>query len=498
MFNMGRTFKVLAGAVFLSACSSLTDLDVDNNNNPDAGRALASADDVESLIGSTFFNWHQNQKDAYPGWALSVASGEVTSSWGNYGMQDWGTIPRMTYQNNSAYGYNGVNRLPWYRLYTVISAANDGLVALNGGMEFGEDGEDTQRARALAKFSQGLAYAYLALLYDQAFIIDETTDLTAVEFQFLAYPEVMDIAIGMLDEAAEIASSNTFTIKPEWIPTASEAEMTSDQLARLAKSYTARFLAQVARTPAEREAVDWADVIARANQGITSDFVLSYDGDVWWEYNKQYAANQTWQRASYYTIGEADNSGAYQAWLNTPAGDRQPFDVVTDDRRITGPEGPTSDGTDFSYEGPSGFRADRGTYFFSNYMHNRFSYFWPTWGGPAPLMRVTEMDLLKAEGHLRMGQRDAAVPLINNTRVTRGQLPPALATEPVDALMQKMQYEKRIELFVVAFGGHYFDARGWGRLVPGTPIHMPVPARELETLSLPLYTFGGNAGGGAP
>jgi hypothetical protein len=114
------------------------------------------------------------------------------------------------------------------------------------------------------------------------------------------------------------------------------------------------------------------------------------------------------------------------------------------------------------------------------------------------MMKVTEMDLLKAEAHLRLDQRDAAVPLINATRVTRGQLPAAVATESVDALMAKLQYEKRIELFVVSFGNHYFDGRGWGRLVTGTPIHMPIPARELETLSLPLYTFGGGAGGAAP
>ena len=495
MLTIGRTFRLLAGAALLSACSSLTDLDVENPNAPDAGRALSSPDDTESLIGSSFYNWHINQKDAYPSWALSVASGEVTSSWGNYGMQDWGTIPRMAYQNNSAYGYRGVNESPWYRLYTVISSVNDGLTAMNNGMEFGEDGEDTPRARAFAKFNQGLAYGYLALLYDRAALIDETTDLTSVTFDFVDYNQVMDAAIGMLDEAADIASSNSFTLEPEWVVTGSP--LTSDELARLAKGYSARFIAQVARTPAEREAVDWADVITRANQGPTEDFVLQYDGDNWWEYAKNYAANQTWHRASYFTIGEADTSGAYQAWLNTPASDRQPFNIMTADRRVTGPGGPTTDGTDFAYRGPAAFLAARGTYFFSFYMHNVYSYLWPSFAGPAPMMKVTEMDLLKAEAHLRLGQPASAVPLINATRVTRGQLPPALATEPIDDLMQKMQYEKRIELFVVSFGNHYFDARGWGRLVPGTPLHMPIPARELETLQLPLYTFGGNAGGAA-
>ena len=494
MFKFSRTFAVFAAAAVLGACSDLTDLDVENPNAPDAARALASPGDVEALIGSAFYNWHLNQKSANPGWALSIASGENTSSWGNYGMQDWGTIPRMAYQNNSGYGYRFVTQDPWYRLYTVISGVNDGLKAIDGGMEFGTNGENTERARAFAKFHQGLAYGYLALLFDQAFVVDERADLSSIEFKLVGYKDVMAEAIKMLDEAAQIASANQFEIPETWMPTAG---FTNSDLARLAKSMTARFLAQVARNPQERAAVNWNDVLTRANAGITTDWTVIYDGDTWWELNKNYAANPTWQRASYYTIGEADKSGAYEKWLQTPPAQRQPFDIVTDDRRITGAGGPRTQGKDFRYSGPSAFRADRGTYFFSNYSHWAWRYLWPTFAGTVPLMKVTEMDLLKAEAHLRLGNRAAAVPLINKTRVTRGELAPASASESVDALMAKMQYEKRIELWAVSFGGHYFDARGWGRLITGTPVHMPIPARELETLGLPLYTFGGNAGGAA-
>ncbi|HUF51534.1 MAG TPA: RagB/SusD family nutrient uptake outer membrane protein [Longimicrobiales bacterium] len=496
MFKLRMAFTVLAATALLGGCSDLTDLDVENPNSPDAARALTSPSDVEASIGSSYYNWHLNQKDAYPGWALSVASGENTSSWGNFGMQDWGTIPRMTYQNNSSYGYRGVNQSPWYRLYTVISQVNDGLQAVEAGMKFGDEGADTERAKAFAKFTQGLSYGYLALLYDQAFVVDERADLTSIEFKMVPYADVMKEAIKMLDEAAQIASANQFTIPENWMPTG--GNFTGAQLARLAKSYTARFLAQVARSPEERAAVNWSDVIARANQGITQDFTLVYDGDTWWEYNKNYAANGTWQRASYFTIGETDKSGGYQKWLNTPPQERESFQIVTDDRRITGAGGPTTAGKDFRYwSGSCPFRADRGTYFCSSYMNIVYSYLWPTFAGTIPLFKVTELDLLKAEAHLRANQKDAAVPFINKTRVARGELAPALGSETVDALMAKMQYEKRIELWVVSFGNHYFDGRGWGRLLTGTPIHVPVPARELETLGMQLYTFGGSAGGAA-
>jgi hypothetical protein len=495
MWKFRRAVLMLGVTALFTACADLTSLDVENPNNPDALRALSSADDVEALIGSTFFNWHQNQKSAYPSWPLSVASFEVTSSWGNYGMQDWGTIPRMSFQNNSGYGYRGAAETPWYRNYGVISSANDGLAAIAAGMTFGDN---TRRAHAFAKFNQGMAYGMLALLYDQAFLVDEREDLASLVFELKPYTAIRDAAVAMLDEAAVLASGGSFTIPAAWMP--SQPQMTSDGLARLAKSYSARIIALSARTPQERAAVNWADVTARANAGITRDFLLDYDGDEWWELPKNYAGNQTWMRASYYTIGETDKSGAYQAWLNTPPTQRQPFNIVTDDRRITGAAGPTSPGKDFRHVGPSAFQAARGTYFFSNYMLSKFSFLWPSYAGVVPMMQVTEMDLLRAEALIRAGGAGnlaAAAELINRTRVVRGELPPALATESAADLMAKMQYEKRIELFMTATGNHFFDARGWGRLIQGTPLHMPVPARELETLGMPLYTFGGNAGGAA-
>lgn len=498
MFKLRGSLMMLAAAAMLGGCSEITDLDVENPNNPDAARALTSAEDTEALIGSSFYNWHLAvQKDGEPSWALSVAGGEVTSSWGNWGMQDAGTIPRGPYINNSGYSYSTVNSDPWYRLYGVVSSVNDGLTAIDGGMKFGDGGADTPRARAWAKFNQGLAYGYLALMFDQAFLVDETVDLTEVTFDevLVDYNEMMTAAIGMLDEAAQIASSGSFDIPADWVP--ASPQLNAASLARLAKSYSARFLAQVARTPAERAAVNWQDVMTRINAGITQDFVVTYDGDTWWEYIKNYSGNRTWMRASYFTIGEADKSGAYQTWLATPPQERQPFDIVTDDRRITGAAGPTAAGKYFQNRGPSAFRADRGTYFFSNYMHSRFLYLWPTFAGEIPLMRAEEMDLLKAEAHLRQGQKEPAVALINKTRVANGELAPVTAAMTVDQLMAAMQYEKRIELFVVSSGGHYFDARGWGRLVQGTWLHFPIPARELETLGRPIYTFGGNAGGAA-
>ena len=127
-------------------------------------------------------------------------------------------------------------------------------------------------------------------------------------------------------------------------------------------------------------------------------------------------------------------------------------------------------------------------------------------------MKVTEMDMLMAEGLLHTGGSTATVAdLLNKTRVDRAQLNPATGADAVGSisdaqshmdgasLWAKLKHEKNIDCYVAANGRAYFDDRGWGDLVSGTPIHFGVPGSELEVLQLQIYTFGGVGGpGGAP
>src|SRR2546428_7740925 len=63
-----------------------------------------------------------------------------------------------------------------------------------------------------------------------------------------------------------------FPLPATWINQAT-ASITQAQFIQLVHSYKARFLAGVARSPADRaNNVNWAQVIAEANLGITSDF----------------------------------------------------------------------------------------------------------------------------------------------------------------------------------------------------------------------------------
>ena len=185
----------------------------------------------------------------------------------------------------------------------------------------------------------------------------------------------------------------------------------------------------------------------------------------------------------------------------------------TADRRIVGSaDDPTVSGKDFEYQGNNGpFPPSRGTYHYSSHNHWRYqSYRNNNSNGPMPVMLMAEMDMLKAEALLRTGGSTAMVAdLINKTRVGRGEMNPATANDPVGSpsdpqshldgasLWAKLKHEKRIETFATAAGLAFFDDRGWGDLVNNTPYHFPVPGKELETLSLQTYTFGGGGAASA-
>jgi hypothetical protein len=137
----------------------------------------------------------------------------------------------------------------------------------------------------------------------------------------------------------------------------------------------------------------------------------------------------------------------------------------------------------------------RGIYMQSPYAHYR--YIDQSWepddylDGPAPYILKAENDLLKAEALIRTGgDRAEAAALINNTRVGRGQLTPMTAANTDAEFYAAILYEREVELNATnGFG--FFALRHEDELQEGTVRHLPVPATELETVGLPVYTFGG-------
>ena len=174
--------------------------------------------------------------------------------------------------------------------------------------------------------------------------------------------------------------------------------------------------------------------------------------------------------------------------------------------------GPAAPGKYLGFNQSSIWAADRGTYRWSWYYYLRSGAGESYHQGRQPTMTRVEMDLLKAEALIWLRRAAEAVPLINASRVANGELPPVTIDGPPDdgacvprkttggcgSLWDALRYEKRIEMAGVDPTVAYFDARGWQTLVENTYVQFPVPGRELETLLLPLYTYGGGQAGSAP
>ena len=499
---------LVAAVALLGAC---VDLDVTNLNDPDRERAISSPSDVESLIAGAYQPWWQTSHHSYPAAALSTAADAHSSSWGNWGMRDSGWEPRKAYNNDPAYSYNNMAESPWQFSYRSLAAVRDGLLAIDGGVRIQEgDGPDnTDRALAFGKFIQALSLSNLAVLFDRAFIVDENVeDVAGLELQ--PYDQVWAAAEAKYAEVIQMASGG-FTIPSTWV--GFNGDWSASYMGELARTYRARYRTQVPRSAGERDAVDWSAVLSDVSGGLSKDFAGYYEeGGNWaWHRSKHHLAHYTgWARIDYRTVGPADASGAWEQWVAAGPNDKVPFDIDTDDRRITG-GAPDVSGKYIRYMGNSPFPADRGIYHYSNYIDWRWRpLFDNNWVGEYPDMTGKELDFLAAEANYRMGNREAAMAVVNKYRTTNGELPPfedpngvapggdrCVPQTPSGAcgdLWEALKYEKRIELFHYGFGTEYFDDRGWGDLVQHTFLQLPIPGSELDILLQETYTFGGPGG----
>jgi hypothetical protein len=318
------------------------------------------------------------------------------------------------------------------------------------------------KARAWGEFLRGISLGYMALMHDSASIVSPTMstvpsecvlDVTSGEcvgtLQY--YTVVMDSAYAAFQRsldytAATLAPTATgsggFPIPDSWLP--SPTSWTQANFVRLVRSYRARIRANVPRR--STEAVDWAAVVADAQNGITEDhyLVTSTTTGPTNGWRQQYDAATTWHQMPAFIIGMADQSGAYEAWIAQPLPDRgagnNGFFMVTADQRF--PQGATraAQQTDFNWSTceTGGTACKR---YFVNRTASNDNYSGAGWGwsnydfvkfhswnirgdassarnGRTVSMTKAEIDLLQAEGLYMLGGNDAAVAaLINRTRI---------------------------------------------------------------------------------
>lgn len=465
---------------FLFVFSGCQKLDVENLNNPDSATVLANPNDLAGLAGGIVNGWFQESQSYYAlPLALWVGADAGTCSWGNAGMRDFSNEPRNAWNNDGAYSYAGNNVRFYLSMNSTLSLSNQIINQIvNNGTELDTPAE-TAAVEAVARLGQGLGMGYVALVYNQGFIVDETVNLESDEIPAVPYDELSTAAIAKLDLAIAICNANTFDVPSAWIP---GMTWTNVELGKLANSFAARLLMNTSRNAAQNAAIDWARVKAYAEKGIDFDFAPLADDINWYSLYQTYSVYGGWGQVDMRIINMMDSDmPAY--FPESMSFDDLPNEgeASSDDARLL---------SDFEYLNSCPFRPERGSYHFSSYRYARLDQYLATWTEPMPEMRKAENDLMLAEAKLMLGDAAGAAAIVNaGTRVTRGGL------APVDAagVGAAIKYERTIELFLTGFGLEFFDMRRSDMLQKGTPLHFPIPQQQLDVMQMENYTFGGEA-----
>ncbi|MGV3709611.1 MAG: hypothetical protein ACO1Q7_12290 [Gemmatimonas sp.] len=522
----------LAASAALSGCAD--QLDVKNPNDPDVARAYASPALVEGVISGlavSIFNAERASESINT--QAKILSGENFSPLANFGMATRAAVPRVLISNELGNEMQTGNLANWTSFSIAARTGANALKALDillaSGQSLGSPAQNA-RARAFAWFMIGHAQGNLALGYDSVAIVgpnlasSDIPPLSSAADAMRVSIAYMDSAIAVAQSPAATTGTNGFPLPTTWI---NGQTLSRDDFIRLIRSWKARFRAGVARTPAERAAVDWPAVIADATNGITADLNIGIGNSSGWSGNFDTGQSyvQSYGMSSYWYWGMADVSGGYDAWLATPRDERKAFLVVTPDKRW--PAGTTrlaqqnqavtvgnmqpgvyirnrQVGQDIVLTGPGD----------TWYEHRRYGVTNAAGGnGTYTDMSQTEMDMLAAEGYMRANNVAAAIPLINKSRVRnnltaipttitnrdapistdlatcvpRVPVGPNFTSTACGSVWEAMKYEKRLETAFTGYLVWYADSRGWGDLIQGTIIEWPVPYQEMQARQTKYY-----------
>ncbi|MDB4889104.1 MAG: hypothetical protein JWL61_959 [Gemmatimonadetes bacterium] len=527
-------------AVIWAGAACNADLNIVNPNAADARRALSDPAALEAVAGGTLRTWFTGYEGMNAVGPLVTLADSYSSSWNNFFMlyinsQDPDGSRNTRPWKNDPGAQERVNlEQYWQQYYGAASSASDVLRAIRKDNLVINNASDTKRAETIAAFMLGASLSGISMNYDKGYIIDETVDVSALQYSNRKL--MRDAAIAKLDAAIALANANTFTTPAAWT---NGRAYSNTQIARIANTMAAMTLAYYPRDAAENATeVDWAKVAAYASKGMSTgtpfDFVFVGDGCnkwchevlVWFEsidtgvIHTRVAnlLDPVTQKDPYCgSVGTATCAPGRSGNPQPNSPDKRLGDGTFGDASIvdgfgTIPVTATSNpGTDFAYTAYEIFSSSRGQYHQSNIGHIRYDLSRnqdPTGiylgYGPAPVMSAGQNDLIWAEALIRGAAPNLAqaATLINNTRVTRGGLSPATAADGVAGLLTKLQYEQDVELLGLGATPFYNRRRlpncvqtpggpCVGGLRAGTPHEMPVPAKELGVKSEPLYTFGG-------
>ena len=154
-----------------------TDLEVENLENPNDNILTSDPVALEATAGTIIQNWFMSIHSYNgPGAAFATMADVSTCSWGNFGMRDLSSEPRVAWNNTSSYGYGYITNTYFNALYAVLSDANTLALSIKNETKF----DDPAQIEMMAKFGQALSTGYLALVFDKVWLSDEDGVVEAI------------------------------------------------------------------------------------------------------------------------------------------------------------------------------------------------------------------------------------------------------------------------------------------------------------------------------
>lgn len=472
------TFTLLF--LVLQGCDS--DLDVDNINEPDREKVLATPSDVKSLFASTnsiFFSRLMSSRNVYYDFiADQLNTCSLSTPW------PLNREPRERLSNDIGGTFEWFFYNEWKESYRAITTANDILdrIDTDSWAEESEDSKNKIKAASLAL--KGLAMGYVGVTYREGIII-ENSSVTIEEMVASSPNDIIDKAIEYLEEAKAIYIANP-SLNWDYL---SGFNLSSTEFIQVMNTYAAKFLIGKARTHDEFNALDFNLIQSYLDNAIENSFTGPGSSEL---YNgHQYFSTR--ERSGGVVSYSADQKIPWLLSGKTAPTKKGMYDeapITSIDLRAE---------LYFTYKTQNNFRfSERDPTLYSNYASTRYA---PVPSDrsdfPANILLMEEVVLLKAEVAYGLGNYTLAEEILNNSRrVTVGQMPLLAGANPVQ-IADALFYENSIELHLAGKAIQWMFMRRWDFLQEGSLLHLPIVAVEAQLVGpqIDVVTIGGSGTG---
>lgn len=487
------SITILLLILLLSSCKK--NLDVENTNQPDKQKTLATGSDLLAVMGGAYEQLFTMYNDYTGSPQLEWTGDYLTMTNNNKSLWSMFKVePRPVFDNSLNFADQDITLVPWKNLNSAISSCNSIITELEiKGRPIYEikDGKETTKdisrmVLTSAYFCKAMAQGYIANLFDKGYIVNPETDVTNFyknPLPLLEHQQMLAASLVNFDKCIALCEKNVFVMDDLFM---NKLRYNNESLKRLANTYAAHFMVQNARNSAENKTTDWAKVKQYASEGIVQDFSINLNNDNWRNTTALISGLYWYWRVDFRIIRLLDKSypKRYPSATDALVPPAKSIDKRLDQY--------------FAYESNmSFFRLDRGAQLRSNYRIRYPQYeslYYSGGTGPMTYMFAYANQLMIAEAEAMLGNTAPAISILNigsNNRSSIGNLPPLPQNTSLLEVIDAIFYERDIDLMLSDFGIHFKDMRRRNMLQKGTILHFPVPAQELSVVNYPNYTFGG-------